>query len=100
MSQLGHSLPNWAIRNMSVHYPIADMRADIAGRRFGPKAVVQILAHGCIARRGRLALRHQKVSGISFCLVRSNLVFPSQKGIEWNPLSRLSDEATCMKLIA
>jgi hypothetical protein len=33
---MGHSLPNWAIRNMSVHYPIADMRADVAGRRFGP----------------------------------------------------------------
>jgi len=24
------------IRNMSVRHPIADMRADIAGRRFGP----------------------------------------------------------------
>src|SRR5580658_10122618 len=36
MLQMGHSLPNWAIRNMSVHYPIADMRADVAGRRFGP----------------------------------------------------------------
>jgi hypothetical protein len=42
----------------------------------------------------------KKVSGISFCLVRSNLVFPSQKGIEWNPLCWLSDEATCMKLVA
>jgi hypothetical protein len=37
---MGHSLPNCAIRNMSVHHPIADMRAEIAGRRFGPKPEV------------------------------------------------------------
>ena len=36
MSASGRSLPNRAIRNMSVRHPIADMRADIAGRRLGP----------------------------------------------------------------
>jgi hypothetical protein len=37
-SATGQSLPNCAIRNMSARHPIADMRADIARRRFGPKA--------------------------------------------------------------
>jgi hypothetical protein len=32
----GHSLPNCFVREMSVHHPIVDIRADIAGRRFGP----------------------------------------------------------------
>ena len=35
-SEMGQSLPDCAIRDMSVRHPIADMRADIAGRRFGP----------------------------------------------------------------
>ena len=35
-SEIGQSLPNFTIRNISVRPPIADMRADIAGRRFGP----------------------------------------------------------------
>jgi hypothetical protein len=35
MSHTGQSLPNCAIRNMSVRHSIADMRADIAGRPFG-----------------------------------------------------------------
>jgi hypothetical protein len=30
MSAKGHSLPNWAARDMSVHHPIADNTADIA----------------------------------------------------------------------
>jgi hypothetical protein len=34
-SEIGQSLPNFTIRNISVRPPIADMRADIAGRRFG-----------------------------------------------------------------
>jgi hypothetical protein len=38
MSGVSHSLPNWAIRDMSVDHPIADVRAAIASRRFGPQA--------------------------------------------------------------
>jgi hypothetical protein len=35
-SATGQSLPNCFVREMSVHHPIVDIRADIAGRRFGP----------------------------------------------------------------
>jgi hypothetical protein len=38
LPQMGQSIPDCAIRDMSVRHPIADMRADIAGRRFGPGA--------------------------------------------------------------
>jgi hypothetical protein len=34
-NKIGQSLPNCFVREMSVHHPIVDIRADIAGRRFG-----------------------------------------------------------------
>ena len=37
LHSLGRLLPNCAIRDMSVRHPIADIRADIAGRSFGPR---------------------------------------------------------------
>ena len=40
MYEKGPSLPNCAIRNVSVRHPTADMRADVADRRFGPVTVV------------------------------------------------------------
>ncbi|MFZ3225752.1 MAG: hypothetical protein WA230_09595, partial [Xanthobacteraceae bacterium] len=39
---MGQSLLKCAIRNMSVRHPNADMRADIAGGRFGADFVGKI----------------------------------------------------------
>ena len=43
-SEMGHSLPDCAIRQMSVGHPLADMRVDIADRCFGPLATGSDLA--------------------------------------------------------
>ena len=44
MSLLGQSPPNCAIPDMSVRHPIADMRADIARRRFVVNRVASTLS--------------------------------------------------------
>jgi hypothetical protein len=56
MTATGHSLPNCAARDMFVHHPIADNRADIAGRRFVPLATK--LASPSRRVRSDLNVRH------------------------------------------
>jgi hypothetical protein len=46
MSHLGQSLPNCAIRDMSVRLPIADVSADIARRRSVPIADINPIRAG------------------------------------------------------
>jgi len=50
---MGQSLPSYAVRDMSVPHPIADMRADIAGRQKSEHAALARNLSGSASRVDR-----------------------------------------------